>query len=313
MDPSTAGFSFMENEPKPFRCGYVAIVGEPNVGKSTLLNAMLQEKLSIVTKKPQTTRQRVLGILSVDAYQMIFLDTPGLMKPKYKLHEEMLRHAESALNDADVILVMTEASRGASLPPQVESRVHPLVGKKPIVLVINKVDTVYKPTLLPAMDGFIKMALFSDVIPISALKKDNLAGLEKTLASYLPIHEPLYPTDIISQQPERFFVAELIREQVFAKFRQEVPYATAVEIREFKDREGGKAFISADIVVERDSQKGILIGNKGEALQRIGSSSRREIEAFLQRSVYLELHVKVRENWREDDNMLRSFGYRAEK
>lgn len=295
-----------------FRCGYVAIVGEPNVGKSTLLNALLNEKLSIVTNKPQTTRQRVLGILSGDTHQMVFLDTPGLIRPKYRLQAEMVRHAESALADADVVLVMTEVSKGTALPEEVLQRIQPLAGRKPIVLAINKVDSIYKPDVLPLMDAHIRTALFRDVVPVSALKRQNLEDLERTLASHLPEHEPLYPTDIISEQPERFFVAEFIREQVFLQFRQEVPYATAVEVREFKDREAGKAFINADIIVERDSQKGILIGNKGSAMKKIGEAARRQIETFLQRKVFLELHVKVREDWRDNEQMLRTLGYRAE-
>ncbi len=295
-----------------FRCGYVAIVGEPNVGKSTLLNALLKEKLSIVTNKPQTTRQRVLGILSADTHQMVFLDTPGLIRPTYRLQAEMVRHAESALADADVVLVLTEVSKRSILPDEVMQRIQPLAGRKPLVLVINKADTIFKPDILPIMDGFIQSGLFQDIVPVSALKRVNLDDLEKTLASHLPEHEPLYPTDIMSEQPERFFVAEFIREQVFLQFRQEVPYATAVEVREFKEREAGKTFISADIIVERDSQKGILIGNKGGALKKIGEEARRQIEHFLQRRVFLELHVKVREDWRDNEQMLRTLGYRAE-
>jgi GTPase len=302
----------MEPTPTSFRCGYVALIGEPNVGKSTLMNAMLHEKLSIVSKKPQTTRQRVLGILSTDAYQMIFLDTPGIITPKYRLHEEMVRHADAALADADVVLVMTEANRGATLPPEVLARIAPLAGKKPLLLAINKSDTIYKPELLPIMDAFIRQEMFREVIPMSAKKDQNIGELQKTLASYLPEHAPLYPTDIVSEQPERFFVAEFIRGKVFEQFRQEVPYSTAVEITEFKDREGGGAFISADIIVERESQKGILIGAKGAALKKVGATSRMAIEDFLQRTIFLELHVKVREHWRDNESMLRSFGYRAD-
>ena len=302
----------MEQITTGFRCGYVAIIGEPNVGKSTLLNTLLKQKLSIVTNKPQTTRQRVLGILSSPGSQMIFLDTPGIITPKYRLHEQMVRHVEAALADADVILVLTEVARKAVLPPEVLRRIEPLAAQKPLLLAINKSDTAFKPDLLPVMDAFIRSGLFREVIPLSARKGHNVDDLERTLAAYLPEHAPLYPTDIISEQPERFFVAEFIREKVFEQFRQEVPYSTAVEIREFKDREGGVAFINADIVVERDSQKGIIIGAKGEALRRIGASARIVIEEFLQRKVYLDLHVKVRENWRDDDQMLRSFGYRAE-
>ena len=193
--------STMETIKPHYKAGYVAIVGEPNVGKSTLLNALLEQKISIVTNKPQTTRQRVLGILSRDDAQIVFLDTPGLLKPKYLLHKEMVRSAE--------------------------------------------------------------IDYFKEIIPISALRHDNLDAIEQTLIQYLPEHEAFYPLDIVSESPERFFVAEFIREQLFEKFSEEIPYSTAVEIRAFKERETGKTLISADIIVERESQKGIVIGKKG--------------------------------------------------
>jgi GTP-binding protein Era len=294
-----------------FKAGYVAIVGEPNVGKSTLMNALLNQKISIVTSKPQTTRNRVLGILSRDDAQIVFLDTPGLIKPKYLLHEKMLSSADAALNDADVIIVMTEVERKARLPVEIDKLVLQKYSRKPILLVINKVDSIYKPEILPIMAEFAQRAHFKEVIPVSALKQDNLDDLVKTLLQYLPEHEPFYPTDIVSDSPEKFFVAEFIREKVFEQFTEEIPYSTAVEIREFKEREEGKTFISADIVVERDSQKGILIGAKGEALKKIGQAARAEIEEFLQHPVFLDLHVKVREHWREREELLRSYGYTA--
>ncbi len=292
-----------------FRAGYVAIVGEPNVGKSTLMNALLNQKISIVTPKPQTTRQRVLGILSKDDAQIVFLDTPGLIKPKYLLHERMLSSAESALNDADVILVLTEVARGAHLPREVEQLAIQRFSTKPILLVINKVDTMYKPAILPTIAEFSKRDVFKEVIPVSALQRDNLDDLLKTLMKYLPIHEAYYPTDIVSDSTERFFVAEFIREKVFEQFQEEIPYSTAVEIREYREREEGKTFINADIVVERDSQKGILIGTNGEALKKVGQAARGEIEKFLEQQVFLELRVKVREHWREREALLNDYGY----
>jgi GTP-binding protein Era len=301
----------MAGVPGDFRAGYVAIVGEPNVGKSTLMNALLNQKISIVTPKPQTTRQRILGILSNDDAQIVFLDTPGLIKPKYLLHERMLNSAESALNDADIILVMTEASRGAQLPREVEQLAIQKYSTKPILLIINKADTVYKPAILPTIAEFSKRHEFKEVMPISALKRDNLDDLLKTLMKYLPIHEPFYPTDIVSNSTERFFVSEFIREQVFEQFQDEIPYSTAVEIREYHEREEGKTYISADIVVERESQKGILIGAKAEALKKVGQAARVQIEAFLEHQVFLELRVKVKEHWRERDALLNSYGYSA--
>ncbi len=299
----------MEPTPKKFKAGYVAIVGEPNVGKSTLLNSLLHQKVSIVTRKPQSTRQRVLGILSTDEAQIILLDTPGVMKPHYLLHEKMIRHAESALEDADIILVLTEINRGSSLPGLVSAMVQKHLRSKPLFLVINKVDTVYKPTLLPVIDSFIKQGIFTEVIPISALKEENLDDLLRTMVSYLPDHEPYYPLDIVSEQPERFFAAEFIREQIFEQFKDEIPYSTAVEILEYKEREKGAAYINADIIVERDSQKAILIGKDGAALKKVGQAARETIEEFIQRKVFLELFVKVREKWREKETVLTRLGY----
>ncbi len=301
----------MEEAKTKYKAGYVAIVGEPNVGKSTLLNAMLDQKISIVTNKPQTTRQRVLGILSREDSQIIFLDTPGLLKPKYLLHKEMVKHAESALADADIILVMTYVDRKIELPEEVSMRILPLCKIKPVFLVINKVDKVNKAELLPIIQTFTKENQFKEIVPISALKRDNLDDLLKTIIKYLPEHEAFYPKDIVSEYPERFFVAEFLREKLFEKFREEIPYSTAVEIREFKERERGKILINADIIVERESQKGIVIGRKGEALKEIGTEARKEIEIFLQRGVFLELHVKVRDKWRENDSIIRQLGYHS--
>jgi GTPase len=303
----------MEYLQSNYKAGYVAIVGEPNVGKSTLLNAVLEQKISIVTRKPQTTRQRVLGILSREDSQIIFLDTPGLLKPKYLLHKEMLKSAESALADADVVLVMTQTSRGTELPIEVTERIRTLCSTKPVLLVINKTDKVHKADLLPVIAKFTKLELFKEIIPVSALQNDNITALVQLLIHYLPEHEAFYPSDIVSVSPERFFVAELIREQLFEKFSEEIPYSAAVEIREFKEREKGKILISADIIVERESQKGIIIGKKGASLKNVGTSARIQIEKFIRHAVFLELHVKVREKWRENDVILHQLGYSAKR
>jgi GTP-binding protein Era len=292
-----------------FKAGYVAIVGEPNVGKSTLMNALLSQNISIVTNKPQTTRQRVLGILTTESGQIIFLDTPGLVPPRYLLHEKMMHIASRAFHDADVIVVMTDVARGTELPEAVETMVLQPHAAKPLLLVINKVDTVDRNKVLPLIDAFSRRGVFREIVPVSALKQENVRALETTLIHYLPEHPPLYPPDIVSKQPERFFVAEFIREKIFEQFHDEIPYATAVEIREFKEREEGKTYISADIVVERDSQKGILIGKKGKALKRIGQQAREDIELFLGRRVFLELFVKVGEGWRRNERWLRRLGY----
>lgn len=295
------------------KAGYVAIVGEPNVGKSTLLNALLNQKLSIVSARPQTTRQRVLGILSTDDGQVVFLDTPGLLQPKYLLHEKMVHSAHLALQDADIVLLLTEASRGTDLPPVVEQAVAGVGGEKKLLLIINKIDTVQRQRVLPAIDHFARSGKFADIIPISALKSENLSDLLKTIVRYLPEHPPFYPPDSVSEQPERFFAAELIREKIFEQFREEVPYSTAVQIIDFKERDLGKTYISADIIVERDSQKGILIGKGGAALKKIGQRARVDIEQMVGRPVFLELHVKVREKWRENEAFLKRLGYSVDE
>lgn len=292
-----------------FRCGYVALVGAPNVGKSTLMNALLGQKLSIVTSRPQTTRQRVLGIHHDASAQVIFLDTPGLITPKYLLHHRMLSQAASAVADADVVAVLADVADGSELPTEVEKLVRSIGTSKPVFLLINKVDTVYKPTILPIIAAFAAMGLFAEIIPISALKRSNLDDLLRTIVNALPIQPAFYPDDIVSEHPERFFVAEFIREAVFERFREEIPYSTAVEIREFKERDPGNAYIAADVIVERDSQKGILIGRGGASMKAVGEAARKQIEAFIGRAVFLDLHVKVREGWRQDARALSQLGY----
>lgn len=298
-----------------FRCGYVAIIGEPNVGKSTLMNGLIGQKLSIVTPKPQTTRHKILGILSTNECQMIFLDTPGIIKPKYLLHEAMMAVASSALNDADVVLFMIDA-----LDPKLgidlahEEAFSKLKGlQKPVFLVINKADAVNKVAILPVIEFYSRAFEFKEIFPISALKLDGTDGLVKAVLRELPVHPAFFPPDSVSNLNERFFVAEIIREKIFQKYQQEIPYSTAVQIIDFKEREEGKTFIRADIYVERDSQKGILIGRDGTALKQIGRWARKDIEEFLQHPVFLELHVKVREDWREDAEWLTRFGYRENR
>lgn len=304
----------MHEETKDFRCGYVTIIGEPNVGKSTLMNGLLQQKISIVTPKPQTTRHKVLGILSTDTYQAIFLDTPGIIKPKYKLQEVMMESASLAIRDADVLLFMIDATKprteGTLAQTEAFGKVQGL--HKPVFLIINKVDAVHKAKILPIIDFYSKLFPFKEVFPISALQ---LVGTQEMLASIvplLPVHPPLYPTDIVSEHSERFFVSEIIREKVFLGTKEEVPYATTVEITEFKEREAGKTLIRAEIYVERDSQKGIVIGSQGGRLKEIGENARKEIEEFLGRPVYLDLHVKVQKDWRDNPGALARLGYKAE-
>jgi len=286
----------------------VALAGKPNVGKSTLVNALLQFKLSIVTPKPQTTRHRILGILSEPGCQVIFLDTPGLIQPRYALQQAMMRAAERAMSEADVIVGLLDVS--IPLEEDDFQTVQQLLArKKPLLLALNKIDLVNKANLLPIIDQLARRFGEIEIIPISALQRDGLDELKAAIVQRLPLGLPLYPEDQISEHPERFFVAEIIREKVFARYGEEIPYATTVHIDEFKERPGAKDFISARIVVERPSQKAILIGKGGQALKEVGKAARAEIEQFLGRPVFLKLWVAVREKWRSDETLLREYGY----
>jgi len=305
----------------PFRCGYVAIIGEPNVGKSTLMNRLLAQKISIVTKKPQTTRHKILGILTTPACQAIFLDTPGIITPKYPLHEAMMASSASAMSDADLILMMADATHPGHGGDPVEGAILAQIAAagKPAWLVLNKVDLVEKPVLLPMIGQYAARHPFPEIFPLSALTGDGVNALLERLPAALPLHPPLYPPDVVSDQQERFFVAEIIREKIFIRCREEIPYATTVEITAFNERgdaaagkraKEAKHFISADIYVEKESQKGIVIGKKGALLKEIGELARKDIERFLDHGVFLELHVKVREGWRTDRQWLERLGYR---
>ncbi|NNF04845.1 MAG: GTPase Era, partial [Rhodothermales bacterium] len=235
-----------------FRSGYVALIGKPNVGKSTLLNALMKQKLSIVTAKPQTTRRRVLGILSADDYQAILLDTPGVIEPRYRLQELMMKDVTASAQDADVMVFMADATRDTVDELSLE-----YVGDRPSILALNKIDKVRKENVLPLVEAYIEQHEFDEVVPISALKNYQLDVLLNAVVERLPFGRPFYPRDMISEQPERFFVAEIIREKIFQFYRQEIPYSTQVNIVSFEERKNEKDFIDAEIVVERDSQKGI--------------------------------------------------------
>jgi GTP-binding protein Era len=295
----------------PFRSGYVAIIGRPNVGKSTLVNRLLNFKLSITTAKPQTTRHRIIGIQTGPDYQIIYLDTPGLLQPSYRLQELMVKAAQQAVRDCDVVLFVTEASPrplAEDLAILTEVQAH----NKPIVLAINKIDTAAKENLLPLIEAFRNQFALHAIVPLSARTGESAELLEPALVRLLPAGEPFYGQDDITEHPERFFVAEIIREKIFELFGDEIPYSTAVLIDEFREQEGRKDLIRARIIVERDSQKAIIIGKGGTSLRKIGERSRRDIETFLQRPVFLELWVAVREKWRKKDTFLREMGYYPE-
>ncbi len=291
--------------PEGHRSGYAALIGKPNVGKSTLMNALVGRKLSIVTRKPQTTRYRVLGILSSDDAQIIFLDTPGIIKPRYRLHESMMHNVEDAIADADVLLFMADAKQ--SDPDEFSLD---FIKNRSAILLINKMDLIRQEDALPLVDAYMSLRGFDAVVPVSAKTGRNLDVLMDEIRERLPLGPPFYPKDAVSEHPERFFVAEIIREKVFDLYREEIPYSTQVNIVSFEEREGEKDLISAEIVVERDNQKGIIIGKGGSALKKVGIAARADIEAFLERPVYLDLHVKVREGWRNKSSFLRSYGFR---
>ncbi|RMF64979.1 MAG: GTPase Era [Bacteroidetes bacterium] len=290
--------------PPDFRSGYVAIVGKPNVGKSTLLNALLGRKLAIVTPKPQTTRHRILGIHTDERAQIVFLDTPGIIEPRYRLQEAMMRQVAGAIQDADLLLFMADATRDRPDTLSLER-----IGDRPALLVINKMDLIRQEEALPLVQAYTDLRAFEEVIPISALKGTNLDVLLDAIIRRLPLGPPFYPPDMLSEHPERFFISEIIREKIFQLYRDEIPYSTQVNVVTYEERPQGKDFIDAEIVVERDSQKAILIGKGGQALKRVGQAAREDIEAFLGKPVYLQLHVKVRADWRNSDNFLRSYGY----
>lgn len=290
--------------PENHRSGYAALIGKPNVGKSTLVNALLGQKISIVSRKPQTTRHRVLGVLSEDDYQLILLDTPGVIEPKYGLQQAMMKSVAGAAQDADVIVFLVDATR-----EKVDTHSMKFLENRKVILGVNKMDLINQEQALPLVQSYSEQAELEDVIPISALNGKNLDTLVGSIVKQLPLGPPLYPADVISEHPERFFVAEIVREKIFQQFRQEIPYSCQVNVVAFEEKEGEKDVIHADIIIERESQKGILIGKKGAALKKVGMAARKDIEEFLDRPVFLKLFVKVRSDWRNKDAFLKSYGY----
>jgi GTP-binding protein Era len=293
---------------KDFRSGYVSIIGRPNVGKSTLLNSILGGKIAIVTQKPQTTRNRVIGIKTLPDAQIIFMDTPGIHRPKHRLGETMVRTAMEALNEVDVILFMVEPHQ----PEAGDKAVIDLLKKvkSPVFLLINKIDTIRKQELLPLIERFRGMYDFNEIVPISAMKKDGIELLMKKVRDYLPPGPKYYPDDLITDQLERFMVSEIVREKIMEETEEELPYSVAVEVAGWNEREDGLISISCNIYVERDGQKAIIIGKRGAMLKSIGSAARIDIEKLLNTKVFLELWVKVRRNWRNDAQLLKDLGYK---
>lgn len=297
----------MNPETKPHRAGFVSIIGKPNVGKSTLMNALVGERLSIVTSKAQTTRHRILGILNGDDFQLIYSDTPGIIQPKYELHNAMMSFVYSSLEDADVVLFVTDIYEKHDEEPVVE-RLRKMVDT-PIILLVNKIDQANQEEV-EAKLAYWKEQLpnAAEVLPISALKQFGTDGVLQLVMERLPVHPPYYPKDELTDKPERFFAAEMVREKIFKLYKKEIPYSCEVVIEEFKEEED-IIRIRGIIYVERNSQKGIVIGQGGEALKKVGTWAREEMEKFFQKKVFLEMYVKVNENWRTDAKALSRFGY----
>lgn len=297
---------------KNFKSGFIAIIGRPNVGKSTFMNRVIGQKVAIMSDKAQTTRNKIQGVLTEEDFQIIFIDTPGIHKPKHRLGDFMVKMAESTLNEVDAIMFMIDAKEGYGRGDQyIIDRLQKV--KKPVFLIINKIDLVHPDELLPLIDFYQKKYKFEEVIPVSALQGNNVNHLLGVLKQHLPEGPQYYPRDQVTDHPERFIISELIREKVLHLTEEEIPHSVAVIIENIEKRNHGKLLIQATIITERDSQKGILIGKKGNKLKSIGKNAREDIEILLGTKVYLELWVKVQKDWRNKQRQLNEFGFRQDE
>lgn len=291
------------------RAGFVSIIGKPNVGKSTLMNVLVGERMSIITSKAQTTRHRIMGILNGMheniPFQLVYSDTPGVVKPAYKLHDSMMTFVKGSLEDADVVLFVTEIGEKPT-----NHEVLPLLSRAdaPVILVLNKIDLSTDEDVKRRMKEWDEAIQPAAIIPISALHNANIGTLFDAVITRLPFHPPYFDEDELTDKPERFFASEIVREKIFLNYRQEIPYSTEVVVTEFKERDD-MIVIRAEILVERKSQKGIIIGEKGEMLKKVGTQAREDMEAFFGKKIFLEQHVKVEPDWRSNDRKLRQFGY----
>lgn len=287
------------------KAGFVSIIGKPNVGKSTLMNMLVGERLSIITSKAQTTRHRILGILSGESFQVVYSDTPGILKPEYELHQSMMRFVNQALTDADVILFVTDLFEKSENEEQVQKLARTNV---PVILILNKIDLAKGTQVEDKITYWKEQVNPAEAIPVSALQGLNVPEVFEAILKHLPEHPPYFPKDELTDKPERFFAAEIIREKIFMNYKKEVPYSCEVVITEFKEDE--KIIrMRSEIYVERQSQKGILIGKGGEALKKVGIQARADLEKFFDKQVYLEQFVKVSPNWRKKQKQLHNFGY----
>jgi GTP-binding protein Era len=287
------------------KAGFVSIIGKPNVGKSTLMNVMVGERLSIITSKAQTTRHRIMGILNGEDFQIVYSDTPGIIQPKYELHQSMMRFVHTSLEDADVILFVTDIYEKHDEEEIVQRLQRAQV---PILLLINKIDLASPDEVLQKIDYWKDKVAAKEIIPISALEKKGTDKIFELILQYLPEHPAYYDKDELTDKPERFFAAEIIREKIFMLYKKEVPYSCEVVVEEFKEDET-IIRMRADINVERKSQKGIIIGHKGEMLKKVGTLARKDMEEFFLKKVHMELYVRVNENWRTNQKALNRFGY----
>lgn len=288
------------------RSGFVNIIGNPNVGKSTLMNALVGERLSIITSKAQTTRHRIMGIVDGEDFQIVYSDTPGILKPAYKLQESMMNFVRGAVDDADVILYVTDTVEQSDRSDEIVERiVHSGI---PAIVVINKIDLSTPEALEAIVDRWHKKMPDAEIVPVSAKEKFNMKGLLEAILRRLPEGEPFYPKDTLTDRPMRFFASEIIREKIMLSYDKEIPYCCQIEIDSYKE-EPAIDRISATIYVARNSQKGIVIGHKGEKLKRVGQAAREDLERFLGKRVFLQLFVKVQEGWRDNERQLQRFGY----
>lgn len=297
------------------RAGFVNIVGNPNVGKSTLMNALVGERISIITSKAQTTRHRIMGIVNGDDFQMVYSDTPGVLKPNYKLQESMLEFSQSALTDADVLLYVTDvvdsAEKNAFFLQKVQAMAADPACPTKIILIINKIDLIDQPRLEELVAFWHEALPTAEIFPISAIEKFNIEPLFNHIKDLLPPSPPFFDKDALTDKPERFFVNEIVREKILLNYDKEIPYSVEVAVESFKEEEN-IIRISAVIFCERESQKGILIGKGGKALRKVGIEARKDLEAFFGKQIFIELFVKTERDWRNREQKLRSFGYRLE-
>ena len=298
-----------EKKEQTHRSGFVNIVGNPNVGKSTLMNLLVGERVSIITSKAQTTRHRIMGIVNTPELQIVYSDTPGVLRPNYKLQESMLEFSESALGDADVLLYVTDTVETADKNEFFLERVRGV--KCPVLLLINRVDLTTQPELEALVERWHQELPEAEIIPLSALNNFNVQPLKKRIESLIPPSPPYFEKDALTDKPARFFVTEIIREKILLYYQKEIPYSVEVVVEAFREEEA-RIHIQALIIVERDSQKGIIIGHKGVALKKVGSMARRDMERFFEKKIFLELFVKVEKDWRNRDNLLRAYGYRLD-